>query len=136
MFSNLILIIVILINVLIFNYTLKLEKKDCKCSKTWYRNFIKYYALITIIMVLFILLNIISCIKKSIWKFIHTIYSIIGLLNIYILFKFSQDLYKKKCECSNTWEREFIYYYSMIFMLLYCIMISCLIFNNIFKVYS
>ena len=129
MFKHFILFIVILVNALIVNYTMKLEHIDCECSKSWYRDFIKYYSIITIIMVLFIFCNI----KTSTWKFIHNIYYIIGLCNIYILFKFSQDLYINKCECSKSWEQKFIYYYNMSFMLLYIILIGGMLFASLFN---
>ena len=58
MFKYFILLIVILVNALIVNYTMKLEHIDCECSKGWYRDFIKYYSIITIIMVIFMLCDI------------------------------------------------------------------------------
>ena len=133
MFKNMIVLIVILVNALIVNYTIKLEHIDCECSKSWHRDFIKYYSLITIIMTVLILFNLSSIIKKSVWKFIHNIYYIIGLCNIYILFKYSQDLYINKCECSKSWEQKFIYYYSMSFMLLYIILICGMLFTSLFN---
>lgn len=129
MFKYFILLIVILVNALIVNYTMKLEHIDCECSKSWYRDFIKYYSMITIIMVLLIFCNI----KTPALKFIHNIYYIIGLCNIYILFKFSQDLYINKCECSKSWEQKFIYYYSMTFMLLYIILIGGMLVASLFN---
>ena len=129
MFKHFILLIVILVNALIVNYTMKLEHIDCECSKSWYRDFIKYYSIITIIMTLLIFCNI----KTPAWKFIHNIYYIIGLCNIYILFKFSQDLYINKCECSKSWEQKFIYYYSMTLMLLYIILIGGMLFTSMFN---
>lgn len=130
MFKNFILLIVLLINLLIINLTQKLEYIGCKCSKIWYRDFIKYYSIVTLFMTIIIFCNI----KNPFFLLIHNIYYVLGLFNIYILFKFSQDLYEKKCECSNSWDKQFIYYYSMSFILLYIILIlgilsvSCL--NN------
>ena len=129
MFKNFILLIVILINILIINFTKKLEYMGCKCSELWYRDFIKYYSIITLFMTILIFCNI----KNKLWKFIHNIYYIIGLCNIYILFKFSQDLYEKKCECSKSWEQTFIYYYSMSLILLYIILISAMLFFGLFN---
>lgn len=129
MFKNLILLIVLLINILIINFTQKLEYMGCKCSEIWYRDFVKYYSIITLFMVMLIFCNI----RNTLWKFIHNIYYIIGLCNIYILFKFSQDLYEKKCECSKSWEQQFIYYYSMSFMLLYIILIGGMLFTSLFN---
>ena len=124
-----ILLIVILVNVLIINFTMKLEYIGCKCSEIWYRDFIKYYSIITLFMVILIFCNI----KNTFWIFIHNIYYIIGLCNIYILFKFSQDLYINKCECSKSWEQKFIYYYSMTFILLYIILIAGMLFSSLFN---
>ena len=129
MFKNFILLIVLLINILIINFTQKLEYMGCKCSEIWYRYFIKYYSIAT----LFITILIFCRIKNTFWKFMHNIYYIIGLFNIYILFKFSQDLYEKNCECSKSWEKEFIYYYSMSFILLYIILIFVMLFASLFN---
>ena len=43
------------------------------------------------------------------------------------------ELYEKKCECSNSWEQQFIYYYSMSFMLLYIILIVGMLFASLFN---
>jgi hypothetical protein len=129
MFKNIILLIVILINILIINFTQKLEYIGCKCSKVWYRIFIKYYSILTIFMSVLIFCNI----KSSLWKFIHNIYYIIGLFNIYILFKYSEDLYKKKCDCIKSWEHIFIYYYSMTLILFYGILIVGILFASLFN---
>ena len=43
------------------------------------------------------------------------------IVNVYALFTYAQDLVNKKCKCSEGWERNIIYYFSMILASLYVI---------------
>lgn len=124
-------VICFLINLLVLNYTVKLEKISCECSKDWRRDFIKYYSLVTVGLTIFICLVplINNAMKKKldyallfnniVVRSIGFIYSILGLVNLYSLFTFSQKIVLNRCGCSKSWERTFIYYYSMIIMSLY-----------------
>ena len=122
--EKLLLLIVILINIIIFNYIYNIEKEQCECSKSYISKFLKYYAVGTIILALYL----ISGIKYKITKIIY-IYSLIGIINIYLLFKFYQDINKKECKCKKVWGFNFLYYYSMIIMtvyIMYCILLMIL----------
>ena len=122
--EKLLLLIVILINIIIFNYIYNIEKEQCECSKSYISKFLKYYALGSIILALYL----ISGIKYKITKIIY-IYSLIGIVNVYLLFKFYQDISKKECICKKVWGFNFLYYYSMIIMtvyILYCILLMIL----------
>jgi hypothetical protein len=66
-------------------------------------------------------------------KLLSTIYSVFGLANVYFLFRLSQDLVIKKCTCSNTPDRKFVYYYSMVIMSVYVILITILLFKSLFR---
>ena len=114
--KKLLLLIVILINIIIFNYIYNIEKEQCECSKTYIGKFVKYYAVVTIIIALYLILGI----KYKITKVMY-IYSLIGIANVYLLFKFYQDISKKECVCKKVWGFNFLYYYSMIIMTLYII---------------
>ena len=129
--SSLIIVIVLLINLLIVNYTRKLEKITCNCSKDWRRTFIKVYAMATIgITTLFIVLPIIGqvtgcgpelkkILTNPVTRLIINIYAVVGVVNIVSLFTYSQKIVLNSCECSESWERTFIYYYSMVVMSIY-----------------
>ena len=112
--KNIILFLVILVNSLIINYINKLDEVDCECSKNWYRKFLLYYSYITIFISIFIITNLQKFINKKIYNICELIYHILGILNVYILFKFTQDIMKQKCVCSNSWDKQIIYYYSLI----------------------
>jgi len=129
--SSLIIVIVLLINILIINYTQKLEKITCKCSEDWRRTFIKVYAIITILVTtVFIGLPLLGTVtgcgpslekilKNRATRLIVNIYALVGIINIVALFTYSQKIVINKCDCSEAWERTFIYYYSMVVMSVY-----------------
>lgn len=124
-----------LVNILIFNYIYKLEKISCECSEDWRRDYIKYYSLITIVGVVIVAIMYIGNITYStqLFKFLSSIFSIFGLVNIYALFTYSQNIVINNCECSKSWERTFIYYYSMVVIVLYLLMISAIFFTVLFR---
>ena len=129
---NLILLISALINILIFNYIYKLEKSKCNCSSDWKRKYIKYYSLITIFICIILIGNIIPNMASSQLQLLSHIYFVFGLVNVYALFKFSQKLVIEKCECSDSWERIYVYFYSMVIMSLYIFLSVFLLFNTLF----
>lgn len=90
MIKLLILLIVLLVNSMIINYINGIEKDKCECSTNFSTKFVKYYSLITIILTLFIIFNK----EKQIQKLLD-VYVIVGILNIYLLFKVFQDIKKK-----------------------------------------
>lgn len=129
--SSLIIVIVILINILIINYTRKLERITCKCSEDWRRTFIKVYAILTIIITtLFVGLpllgnatgcgpNLEKILKNPVTRTVINVYALVGIINIVALFTYSQKIVINNCQCSEAWERTFIYYYSMVVMSIY-----------------
>ena len=96
---------------MIFNFIYNYEKENCECSNKYISKFIKYYSLITIILT--ILMMIYPKLKIPTIMFV---YSIFGVVNIYLLFKFYQDIEKKECKCKQITGYDFLYYYSMILM--------------------
>jgi len=135
----LVILIVLLVNVLIVNYVRKLEKVSCECSEEWKRDYIKIYSLITIIITTLVCLiplflhiinfkyNLQDILSNKIFTIIGYIYTFFGLINVYALFTYSQRIVLGRCDCSNSWERTFIYYYSMLVMSLYIFLASLLV---------
>ena len=130
----LIILVVLLVNVLILNYVRKLEIVSCECSEDWKRDYIKIYSLITIIITSLVALvpiflqlinfkyNVNTILSNNIVSIFSFLYTMFGLLNVYSLFTYSQKIVLTNCECSDSWERTFLYYYSMLVMSLYIFM--------------
>ena len=130
--------VIILINLLILNYIFKLEKISCECSKDWKRDYIKYFSYISIVIILIMFCfavsgkkNLMKLMKNKFFIIFINLFSIASLVNIYSLFKYSQQMVLSLCECSKSWERTFIYYYSMIIMSVYIFIISSIIFFSL-----
>ena len=131
--KKIVILIVVLINIIIFNFIYKLEKNKCDCGNKYKKNFIKYYTLLTIFIGILFIIGILKVFTHSILKLLSTIYSVLGLVNIYLLFRLTQNLVIKKCTCSDTPDRTFVYYYSMVVMSVYVILITILLFKSLFR---
>ena len=131
--KKLVMLIVILINIIIFNFVYKLEKNKCPCSKGYKRDFIKYYSLLTILIGIIFIIGSLKNLSNSLLQLLSIIYSILGLVNIYFLFTFSQEIVIKKCDCSKSWDQKFLYYYSMVVMSTYIILITIILFKSLFR---
>ena len=149
--SILIFIFILLIHIYIVQYLTKLHNNhnsnsnNCECldsNKTISPNtllFIKYYSIITIILVVIILFNKLFCsilnislTRYSTLKPFYLIYSITGLVSIYLLYRLTSNLRLKKCKCGGEKEHdketEILYYYSIIVVSIYV----CVIFMSAF----
>lgn len=126
-------VIAIIISMLILEYTLRLERENCECSRDWRRDYIKIFAIITIVFSLlmcfrnFILPRGLKVPRElgALMYLIITMYMIGAFVNVYAMFSYSQKLMcEKNCVCANTWTRDFIYYYSMIVGVTYLLVIT------------
>ena len=131
--KKIVMLIVVLINIIIFNFIYKLEKNKCDCGNKYKKDFIKYYTLLTIFIGILFIIGGLKVFTHSILKLLSTIYSLLGLVNIYLLFRLTQNLVIKKCTCSDTPDRTFVYYYSMVVMSVYVILITILLFKSLFR---
>ena len=131
--KKIVMLIVVLINIIIFNFIYKLEKNKCDCGNKYKKDFIKYYTLLTIFLGILFITGILKIFSHPILKLVSTIYSVLGLINIYLLFRLTQNLVIKKCSCSDTPDRTFVYYYSMVVISVYIILITILLFKSLFR---
>lgn len=120
------ILLALVVNVIIINYVQKLEQKDCECSHDWRRDFIKIFAIVTVLLItLVVIMNIVRIklprIFARLFRVFFGLYGLVAIVNIIALFTYSQNMMMNNgtCPCSNEWERTFIYYYSMIIAILY-----------------
>ena len=125
-------VIAIIISMVILEYVLRLEREECECSKDWRRDYIKIFAIATIVFILlmcfrnFLLPRGLKVPREvgALLYLVATMYMIGAFVNVYAMFSYSQKLVcEKNCKCANTWTRDFIYYYSMIIGVTYLIVI-------------
>ena len=127
------LVLVVGINAIIYRFIKQLETNSCECSVHWKRDFIKYYALITLVYAIVIIFTILigilgksqvhnllkSILLSGFGTVFKDIYIIIGIINIYILYTFTQNLLDTKCNCTLPKYYKPIHYYSKIIFYIY-----------------
>ena len=123
--------IIILINLILFSYVLKLEREKCECSDDWKRSYIKYYTSILVILSLIVIILPVFLGNKTpknikpLTTFIRVIVLLATLVQVYVVFTYSQTLncIKKKCECSNDWRGSLMYWLGVFGFVIYTLMI-------------
>jgi hypothetical protein len=123
--------IIILINLILFSYVLKLEREKCDCSDNWMRDYIKYYTSILVILSLITLMvpvflgNKSPKFLKSMAFFIRIVVLLATLVQVYVVFTYSQALNckKKTCECSQDWRSRFMYWLGIFGFVIYVLML-------------
>jgi hypothetical protein len=120
------ILLALVVNVIIINYVQKLEDKKCDCSHDWRREFIKIFAIVTVLLITLVIVMHIVKIKvprifARLFRVFFGLYGLVGIVNIIALFTYSQKMMmtNHECPCSEYWERTFIYYYSMIIAVFY-----------------
>jgi hypothetical protein len=125
-FSILMGLIAIPINISAILWIYKLENIDCKCSNNWMRIYIKYYLHVIIpIMIITLFINIYLYLNNmeyadiksnllSLYFFIIGGFNIFGFLNIIISIIFINKLKEINCDCSEDIKREVYYIYNII----------------------
>ena len=153
--SILIFIIILLIHIYIVLYLNRLHNSHshnshnshnshgCEClDNNKSKNqmlFIKYYSIITIILVVIILFNKVLCSILNITltryypylKPFYLIYSITGFVSIYLLYNLTNKLKLKNCKCGGKRDRDILYYYSIMVISIYVFVIFMATFISI-----
>ena len=128
----------ILISVLILKYVYDLEEEKCVCSRDWKRTYIKYFSGLLIFVGILGLFGLdqISIAKSTkakllpLFAIVAALFTVGSFVYLYAIYTFSNDLIRhKNCPCSESHLRTFVYYYSIIVILLYGFLIfACLLF--------
>ena len=130
----------IAINLFIIYYIYILDKNTCDCSESnkFKKKYIKWYAVcsLVILVLFYVLPTIVKYISIHQFKTLSgillspilynilEIYLIFGILNLYIINRLTNDLYKSKCKCNIDIFNRFLYYYSIGIIIIYiCVFI-------------
>lgn len=104
-----------------FSWIVLLEKNKCHCSNNWKRNFIKYYIIFIVIVLLAFLFhqlllkfNYIQYEYSFIFDMIKYFVLISELIFVCIVFIYIKDLINNKCECSEMPQRDITLLYSIV----------------------
>ena len=112
----------------VLKYITDLEKdNNCACSKNWKRDFIKYYLITSLVFLGFSLVRVLLNMKNNlVGVLVGSLVKIAGLVNLFIMLFYTNELKSKNCECSKNWVRKFMNNYSF-FMLVFYPVVSILL---------
>ena len=120
-----------------YNILMYIENVSKNCSDCSYNNVHNILKNITLLSLIFNIINILSnndlrnYIKLN--NILSLIFGLLGIIKIIMLFKYLNITMSKECnECTDSWRRNFIYYYTR--FLLLNIMILILLLVNLYFV--
>lgn len=113
----------IIIQSLIINYLVQLEKTGCECALDWRRHFILFYLVLSIVYTLTTFL-----IDERSIPLLQTIMVITGLLNVIFTLQYVNILKQKKCECSISVYRDIMMFIAIFNAIIYALMLTILIY--------
>jgi hypothetical protein len=115
--TNLALIPVLAVNGIILSWIDKLEKR-CACSTDWRRDYIKYYAILSIILAVVNVFVPLFLAQQN--TPVLAIITIAIVINIGSILSYIPNLKKKQCDCAieNDWRDNFIFVWFILNLIL------------------
>ena len=121
----------IIMSCFIIKYIIDLENNKCECSNYWYRDFIKYYTSLLIILLVIYILNqkqILNILKNSnLLIFLVSIINFISIIYFAILILYFLKLKNSDCRCSKNWKRKIFLYPILVFSITMIILLFFMI---------
>jgi hypothetical protein len=96
-------ILFVIIQLLLINYLLRLEKIGCECAMDWRRNFMMFYMGVTIVHVMALTL-----VPRNLIPLVQTSVSVLGVMNVILTLQYVGRLKREKCQCSESVYKEII----------------------------
>jgi hypothetical protein len=90
-------------------WVLKLEKKQCGCSKDWRRDYMKYFFMAVIALQFVILSG-----KEKLIKYASAPVGLATLVYIGVSISYIDSQRKKRCDCSKSNERMVLFAFSIV----------------------
>jgi uncharacterized membrane protein len=99
----------ILYNLLILVYLVKLEDNTCNCKRDWRHDFIKYFS---IVLILLGLIKLVLGMNRDhiLVKLLGLVLGLAWLVNLYCLFTYVGDLDETNCACARDKQRYMHYF--------------------------
>jgi hypothetical protein len=117
------LVVFIVIQLLIINYLMKLEKIGCACAMDWRRNYIIAYFVVSILYAI-----IAPLLDPKLLPIIQTVYVVFGIINVVYVIQYVHRLKREKCACSESVYREVMYVVSIFNAIVYSFLLSLIVF--------
>jgi hypothetical protein len=103
-----------------YTYIDKMERLGCACAEHPYRNFIKYWTLVSLFIVVFMMfvpLDVVDGHDSKLGMFyavFHFLFLVTHLVYLVLSLIYIDHLVKEKCKCSEDVRRELLYFWFLL----------------------
>lgn len=97
-------------------YLYKLEDANCNCVMDWRHNFVKYFTIATLLLVVVVFVTP----KAHVDNLLILMY-VLSLISLYALYTYIGDLEKTQCNCAVKgmyWTHTYLYYWRYLLVIL------------------
>jgi hypothetical protein len=111
---------------IILQYVNDLEENVCVCSNHWYREFIKYFTSLMVVIIIpyiFAQKKFLRYIDNNISILLLSIIKFVGIIYYAVLVKYFIMLKNTECKCSENWKRRIFLYPIIVFSLMMIVLI-------------
>jgi len=100
----------------VYTWIVKLEKTGCECSKDWRRNFIHFYVIFNMILVVssIILLFFKGVVIMDVVPLLGFASAALALTFVIVTVQYVQRLKREKCACSEDTRRNVMYIWALV----------------------
>ena len=116
-------VIFIIIQGLIVNYLVQLEKIGCECAMDWRKKFIVFFLVFSIVYTASTFF-----IDPASLPLLQTIVVVCGLTNVILTLQYVDKLKKLKCECSESVYRDVMTFIAIFNAILYSLILTLLVY--------
>lgn len=113
-------VLFILLQMLLINYLLRLERIGCKCAMDWRRKFMIAYMFLLLVHA-----AIVTFVTKEVLEYplIQTTMLVLGVVNVIITLQYLAQLRRDNCNCSESLYKDIITMIAYLNTLLYFFML-------------
>ena len=125
---------IFLLLIAVYSYIEKMEQKGCACSEHPNREFIKRFAGLILLVLVFIIIVPTSLVGEQfgntiagIYTFVKLIFYVICIVYFFMIIDYVRFLVNEKCKCSEDIRREFILAGSVVEIILFILILMTVI---------
>lgn len=96
-------VLFIVLQLLLINYLLRLERIGCACAMDWRRHFMIFYMILLLVHIF-----LMAFVSEKTVPLVQTTFTVLGIVNVIVTLQYIARLKREKCECSESFYRDVI----------------------------
>lgn len=131
---KLVTVVVLVLNLVILYYVVKLETEKCVCSTMWQRDFIKYFTLVYLLYIVLLMVSM-NVFGKYLF-YVASLMSVLAFVNVYAIFTYIRALAERDCRCATEGDNYNYYLFTKYFNYLQILMLVVGVLGGVMMIVS